>query len=36
MKVESPGVSLVIAFDYKQDKIENPWLESSASIVFRG
>ena len=36
VKVKSPGGSVVIGFDYKQDKIENPWLEGAASIVFRG
>lgn len=36
VKVKSPGGSVIIGFDYMQDKIENPWLEGPAHIVFRG
>jgi diaminopimelate epimerase len=36
VKVKSPGGSVVIGFDYRKDKIENPWLEGPANIVFRG
>jgi diaminopimelate epimerase len=36
VKVKSPGGSVVVGFDFREDKIENPWLEGAASIVFRG
>jgi diaminopimelate epimerase len=36
VKVKSPGGAVMIGFDFRQDKIENPWLEGAANIVFRG
>lgn len=36
VKVVLPGGSILVGFEYKDGRIENPWLEGPASIVFKG